>query len=311
MAQSFDHRAGEYRTRRRLVRTITRQKFSLSHDPRFHVIHGVELILGYPFERCKTMQSDDQNDGSPVNDQNNCSLVMNNTIQYDQIPSLTLIQKDTKLWSERWFFCERSEWCFFVNNQNDDSIVKHQNNGSIVNNQIDGSIVNESYIVNHQRLLSCYTIWTDSPTVMIQTGNSLGSCIHRYYPLYGERWLYCEPSEGWFYCERSLVKRYGCDDWNRQLPWYLHSSLLSLIWQAIWLDSPGNSTLSSSKFWPKQGDFVDKTILYSRQLLFSISCAEFEEKDFLHWRTVPGFHSAAVLPESETMMKILLMMYHN
>ena len=94
MAQSFDHRAGEYRTRRRLVRTITRQNFSLSHDPRFHVIHGVELILGYPFERCKTMQSDDQNDGSPVNDQNNCSLVMNNTIQYDQIPSLTLIQQN-------------------------------------------------------------------------------------------------------------------------------------------------------------------------------------------------------------------------
>ena len=92
--QSFDHRAGEYRTRRRLVRTITRQNFSLSHDPRFHVIHGVELILGYPFERCKTMQSDDQNDGSPVNDQNNCSLVMNNTIQYDQIPSLTLIQQN-------------------------------------------------------------------------------------------------------------------------------------------------------------------------------------------------------------------------
>ena len=28
--QSFDHRAGEYRTRRRLVRTLTRQKFSLS-----------------------------------------------------------------------------------------------------------------------------------------------------------------------------------------------------------------------------------------------------------------------------------------
>ena len=213
MAQSFDHRAGEYRTRRRLVRTITRQNFSLSHDPRFHVIHGVELILGYPFERCKTMQSDDQNDGSPVNDQNNCSLVMNNTIQYDQIPSLTLIQKDTKLWSERWFFCERSEWCFFVNNQNDDSIVKHQNNGSIVNNQIHGSIVNDGYIVNHQRLLSCYTIWTDSPTVMIQTGNSLGSCIHRYYPLYGERWLYCEPSEGWFFCERSLVKRYEHFPW--------------------------------------------------------------------------------------------------
>ena len=45
-----------------------------------------------------------------------------------------------------------------MNNQNDDSIVKHQNNGSIVNNQIDGSIVNDSYIVNHQRLLSCYTI---------------------------------------------------------------------------------------------------------------------------------------------------------
>ena len=45
-----------------------------------------------------------------------------------------------------------------MNNQNDDSIVKHQNNGSIVNNQIDGSIVNDGYIVNHQRLLSCYTI---------------------------------------------------------------------------------------------------------------------------------------------------------
>ena len=48
---------------------------------------------------------------------------------------------------------------------------------------------------------------------MIQTGNSLGSCIHRYYPLYGERWLYCEPSEGWFYCERSLVKRYEHFPW--------------------------------------------------------------------------------------------------
>ena len=61
----------------------------------------------------------------------------------------------------------------------------------------------------------------------------IGTCIQRYYPLYGslvnDGYIVNHQKDG------SIVNDLLLNDMavmieNRQLPWYLHSSLLSLIW---------------------------------------------------------------------------------